>query len=158
LEEGEGSVIVFCDIDGTVADNKHRVHHIERPTKEERDWDSFYDPARVMQDACIAAAVLPIKDLAGRRGIRFYFLTGRPERLRQVTQDWLLKYFDLREEILMRGDTDWRKAETYKEDSIRWASTPNEEMLFIDDDERNFKMYSKWGICLKAPECWSVFR
>lgn len=154
-------MIVFCDIDGTVADNTHRTHLIEGP-KETRDWDAFYSPALVMQDTPITAAVLPLKELTQRLGIRFFFLTGRPERIRGTTQDWLLKYFDLREEILMRGDRDWRTSSVYKEDSIRSVAAPAkgfpEEYLFLDDDERNFKMYSKWGISLKAPECWSVFR
>lgn len=150
-------MIVFCDIDGTVADNSHRTHFIGKP-KGENDWDAFYNPALVMQDPPILVARGPLTDLTLRLGVRFYFLTGRPERLRQTTEEWLAKHFDVHEKVLMRGDNDWRKANVYKEDSIKSVTTHTEERLFIDDDERNFEMYSRWGIYLKAPECWSVFR
>lgn len=151
-------MIVFCDIDGTIADNTHRKHFIEC-LREEQDWDEFYNPYRVSQDTPIAVGIGLARFFSKAKG--FYFLTGRPERLRQTTTDWLGKHFDLAgSPLLMRGDRDWSKATSYKEKQIieMMQRHPGEPAIFIDDDDRNTPIYNRHGIFLKAPECWSVIR
>lgn len=151
-------MIVFCDIDGTIADNSHRKHFIECP-REEQEWEEFYNPERVAQDKPIAVGVGLNRFFS--RAKAFYFLTGRPERLRATTVEWLGKTFDMAKvPLLMRGDRDWSKASTYKEKQIIETMFRHfgEPVFFIDDDTRNDPVYSHYGIFLKAPECWSCIR
>ncbi len=73
------------DIDGTVADCSHRLHHIQ---KEPRDWDAFYG-------ACAGDA--PIKYLLriADRLAHFepvIFVSGRREECRDATEAWLQQY------------------------------------------------------------------
>jgi hypothetical protein len=35
---------------------------------------------------------------------------------------------------------------------------PESSFVFFDDDEELLLRYSKYGLALKAPECWSVIR
>ena len=153
-------MIIFCDIDGTVADNSHRQGFLQGTKK---DWDSFYNPDLVTLDKPIEAAVLDIKKLLHHPRVEsFHFLTGRPERLRHATEQWVFKHLGFMPNInglLMRPDNDFQKADAYKEKSIRKvAGVGYDDILFIDDDERNTEMYRRWGVFLKAPECWGVLR
>lgn len=74
------------DIDGTVADNRHRLHHITGPGK--KNWDAFFDPEAMAQDKPFE----PIWELMASlvlTGNRLTFITSRVERLRVPTYDWL---------------------------------------------------------------------
>lgn len=54
--------IVIFDIDGTLANAEHRVHHLQ---KEPKDWDAFF--AGCTQDTPIE----PVMEL-----VRLFFVTG----------------------------------------------------------------------------------
>lgn len=166
-------MIILCDLDGTVADNSHRQGFIQSTKK---DWDSFYRPELILQDKPIEKAKAWVPNLISRVGPEnFIFLTGRPERTRQATEQWLsqnigiavrrLGYATLAPysnkhlpQLVMRKDGDHRAAHVYKEELCEFLRTNSTTLLFLDDDERNTMMYSRYGIFLKAPECWEVFR
>lgn len=72
----------MIDIDGVVADVRHRLHHLDRRPK---DWDGFFaaagaDPVHP-EGLAVVARLAEDHDLV--------FVSGRPERLRTVTQRWL---------------------------------------------------------------------
>lgn len=75
----------FFDIDGTLADPSHRLHHIQKRPK---DWDSFFAavaddiPIEHMRDLCRFLQLTIV-------GTKVVFLSGRPERTRFDTQRWL---------------------------------------------------------------------
>lgn len=157
-------MILLVDIDGTIADNSHREGFLQGSKK---DWDSFYNPELMAKDEPIAVAMEVVPRLITREGIHFLFLTGRPERTREVTVAWLAKHIGCvatppssvdGPHLLMRPDGDHRRADVYKEEWVTFLKKWNKPLVFIDDDERNTEMYRKHGIYLKAPECWSVFR
>jgi hypothetical protein len=162
-------MVIFCDIDGTVADNAHREGFLQGGKK---DWDAFYDPARILQDRPMWGALRVLTHILATPHFfsTFIFLTGRPERTREVTNAWFRQHFGIqtrtletfgaavahRPFLIMRGDTDRRRAYVYKEDAI--TKIVDRPKLFIDDDLRNQAMYSRHGIFLKAPECWEVLK
>jgi hypothetical protein len=87
--------IVF-DVDGTLANAKHRLHHIiedpnviyEQPFK--KDWDQFLSDELVAKDTPIEQMFyLLMTMLEAPQDYRVIFITGRPEAQRQVTYDWL---------------------------------------------------------------------
>lgn len=151
-------MIVFCDLDGTVADNSHRKGFIEGGKK---DWNAFYNTDLIARDYPISASIRVLSRMMAQPGLLIYFLTGRPEKTRQVTMEWLRAYLSNENvhtfpALLMRPDGDYRKAHIYKEEHIQKvrAVFPTKPMVFIDDDVRNIEMYKCHGIMLLAPDCW----
>lgn len=148
-------MIVFCDLDGTVADNSHRIGFIQST---EKDWNAFYSSEFIAKDKPIPAAIKGLKRLMDQSGLILYFLTGRPERTRVATIGWLRLNVPWGEQVplLMRPDGDFRKADVYKEEHIQKIHQlyPSKVKVFIDDDLRNTEMYKRLGLMMKAPECW----
>lgn len=73
--------IVF-DIDGVLADNRHRFKLIEQPKK---DWDMYYD--LMGADPVIEPMAEILDKLAMEHNI--FLCTGRPSKYRQRTKSWL---------------------------------------------------------------------
>ena len=75
--------IVICDLDGTLADIRHRKHFVEQTPK---DWKNFF--------AGIAADDLRM-DVMDRvmahenAGREVFLVSGRPDDTREVTEAWL---------------------------------------------------------------------
>ena len=88
-------MVAVVDIDGVVADVRHRLHHVAgRP----KDWRSFF--AAAADDGLLAEGEHTVRALAEVYDV--VYLSGRPERLRRVTQDWFARH-DLPEgELLLR--------------------------------------------------------
>ena len=74
--------LAIIDIDGVVADVRHRLHHVESRPK---DWDAFY--AAAADDPAHAEGLAVVTRLAADHEV--VFVTGRPAWLRAVTQTWL---------------------------------------------------------------------
>lgn len=67
------------DIDGTLADCSHRLHHIQ---KEPKDWDAFFDACG--DDAPMPHVIAVAKALR-TVGWPIIFVSGRSDRVRQQT-------------------------------------------------------------------------
>ena len=151
-------MIIFCDLDGTVADCSHRLGFIQPPVGSKKDWVSFLDPEFIKKDTPIPAAVRCVRKLLSQPNVLVYFLTGRPEKTRQVTEEWLCTHISPENgsPLLMRGDADYRPAEFYKQEHILkiQALFPNHPAVFIDDEARNIQMFQNYGLVLRAPGCW----
>lgn len=73
------------DIDGTLADNGHRLHFIRQNPP---DWDRFFDIDTVYRDKPIRHVVRLARSLH-KAGETLVFASGRPERLKYITAKWL---------------------------------------------------------------------
>lgn len=78
------------DIDGTLADSRHRDHL--RPRDPAGDWSRFKNPALVAQDRPIALSWSILRSLA--ESMPIHFVSGRHEAQRGVTADWLRQHGD----------------------------------------------------------------
>ena len=74
------------DIDGVLADVRHRLHHVERRPK---DWPGFF--AAMDDDDPLEVGVALARDLAAE-GNDLVYLTGRNEAHRAVTEGWLRRH------------------------------------------------------------------
>jgi len=74
--------LAIVDIDGVVADVRHRLHFVERRPK---DWDGFF--AAAGDDPSHPEGLAVVARLAVDHDV--VFLTGRPASIRAVTQRWL---------------------------------------------------------------------
>ena len=125
--EERPSAAVF-DIDGVLADVRHRLHHV---TARPKDWDAFFGAAPddpPLREGLDAAAT------AARAGLVIVYLTGRPERCRRATRTWLADQGLPDGELFMRDDADRRPARMMKVATLRRLSRRLRIEAFVDDD------------------------
>jgi hypothetical protein len=120
------SLAVF-DIDGVVADVRHRLHHLDG----RRSWPGFFDEAHA--DTLLPEGAALVADLAKEHEI--VWLTGRPAWLRITTADWLAAHALPGDELYLRPYGDYRPAPRYKLDVLRRLSPRGIAAVIDDDDE-----------------------
>lgn len=118
--------IAVFDIDGVVADVRHRVHYLEGRSK---NWPAFFRGAHA--DGLLPEGKALVDDLALKHDI--VWLTGRPDWLRRTTVDWLVANELPADELYMRTEYDFRPASQLKLDVLRRLQ-PREVAAFVDDD------------------------
>jgi phosphoglycolate phosphatase-like HAD superfamily hydrolase len=116
------------DLDNTLADTAHRQRFLETRPK---DWDAFFDAAP--QDPPLSPGVALCLEAARQCEIRY--LTGRPERCRQDSLDWLAAHGLPEGRLHMRRDDDRRPARFAKLEVLRRISRNREVRMLVDDDE-----------------------
>jgi uncharacterized HAD superfamily protein len=119
--------IVVIDIDGVLADVRHRLHYLSSQPK---DWASFFATAR--DDAPLEAGI-KLAALAANDH-RIVYLTGRPERIRRDTAQWLRANRLPAGDLLMRRDVDRRPARVMKVEKLRELARQHSIALVVDDD------------------------
>ena len=90
------------DLDGTLADDSHRWHHVEQAN----DWDAYY--AACPQDKPIEHVFAIARSLQAS-GFRIAIVTGRSESIRHETEAWLLVHGLMYDELIMRKKGDRRR-------------------------------------------------
>lgn len=119
--------LAVIDIDGVVADVRHRLHHLDHRPK---NWPAFF--AGAADDPPIPEGVARVTALAADHEV--VYLTGRPERLRRVTEEWLERNGIGGHTLLMRGNRDFRPARRTKADEILRLAKRAPVALVLDDD------------------------
>lgn len=130
----------------------------------QESWDTFLRPDLMALDTPVEKGVTALKRFR-QHDVEFHFITGRNEGLREVTEEWLTKHVDWkreREELIMRSFAEGNtRASTYKENALKRLIEKRNlhdcSFIFFEDDPWVFKMYSKYGICVKCPEAWDYF-
>jgi phosphoglycolate phosphatase-like HAD superfamily hydrolase len=135
---------VIFDIDGTLADCSRRVHHL---MKKPKDWDAFF--AEMESDP----PNLPVVELCRamhQRGHRIVLCTGRYEKHRLVTNQWLERNGVPYHEIRMRRNDDKRSDVEVKKEMVGPAEV--QDILFVvEDRSRNVEMWRAQGlVCLQC--------
>jgi hypothetical protein len=119
--------LAVVDIDGVVADVRHRLHFIQGSP---RQWDRFFTAAA--DDPPLPDGVELVRALATDHDV--LWLTGRPERNRRLTTAWLAAQGLPTEPLLMRPNRDFRPARVTKRDELRRLRRDRQITVVIDDD------------------------
>jgi hypothetical protein len=122
-----GPTVAVLDIDGVLADVRHRLHHLARRPK---DWDAFF--AAASGDPALPEGFAVARTLAEQH--RVVYLSGRPERLRQVTSHWLADHDAPPGRLLLRRDGDHRPARQVKLAALRRLGRSATVAVVVDDD------------------------
>jgi hypothetical protein len=133
--------LAVIDIDGVVADVRHRLHLIQGKP---RRWDEFF--AAAADDPPLPDGVALVRELAAEHDI--VWLTGRPERNRKLTSAWLAAQGLPTEPLLMRPNRDFRPARLTKLEQLRTLRAEREVALVVDDDPEVVAMVSEDGFAV----------
>ncbi|UNM12721.1 hypothetical protein J4032_15395 [Streptomyces formicae] len=120
--------LAVFDLDGTLAETGHRQHYLERRP---RDWDGFF--AAAPDDTPLADGIRLVVE--ARQECEVVYLTGRPERCRAATVEWLDRHGLPAGRIWMRRNDDRRPARTTKLETLRRLARSREIRMLVDDDE-----------------------
>jgi len=122
-----GAALVVLDIDGVLADVRHRLHYLAARPK---DWDGFFAAAKEDQVLAVGA------EFATRAAAthEIVYLTGRPERLRAATQAWLDQQLLPTGRLVMRPEGDRRPSAVIKLHELRRLRREATVELLVDDD------------------------
>jgi hypothetical protein len=118
-------MLAVFDIDGVVADVRHRLHHLDPP----RSWRGFFGAAHA--DPLLAPGARLVAEMGADHEI--VWLTGRPEWLREVTKQWLAAHGLPDGELHLRPLHDHRPARLFKLAALR-SLAPRGIAAFVDDD------------------------
>jgi hypothetical protein len=129
--------IAVFDIDGVVADVRHRLRHLDA----QKSWRRFFGAAAA--DGLLAEGADLVAEQANDHDI--VWLTGRPEWLRAVTTQWLATHDLPAGELFLRPDGDYRPAALYKL-GILHQLAPRDIALFVDDDSEVIAAADSAGI------------
>ena len=138
---------VIFDIDGTIADNSHRQHHLQKHPK---DWEAFN--AAMVDDVPHLAMAQLLAILHNHFPI--ILCTGRQDCDREVTMDWLEKYGIPYTELHMRTTNDFRSDNVVKLELLHTILACGWRPLFVVDDRKSVvDMWRKAGlVCLQCAE------
>ncbi|MFP5022990.1 phosphatase domain-containing protein [Pseudonocardia phyllosphaerae] len=128
--------LAVFDIDGVLADVSHRLHYLDV-----HRWERFFS----------AAHADPLLDEGAERlseALENYdvvYLTGRPERNRELTETWLAEFGLPTGPLYMRPDDDHRPARYVKREVLRELARERDIALVLDDDPAVVRMLTEDG-------------
>ena len=148
--------VIICDIDGTIADVRHRLHYIQNPDgtkKKKPDWDAFHAACvddKPFMDVMHVVHTLYLTDR------ELYFLSGRNDVVRAQTKEWLWYYgFYEYTDLIMRKAGDRRPDTEVKLEMIRQLGlTPDDVLCIFDDRQCVVDMWRENGYRVMQVAAW----
>lgn len=116
------------DLDGVLADVRHRLHHLESSPK---NWAGFF--AGIPDDPVLPEGRAVVERLAGDHEL--VYLTGRPEATRSDTEAWLDRHDLPRARLIMRRARDRRPARVTKPALLRDLVADGRRVAVVVDDD-----------------------
>jgi phosphoglycolate phosphatase-like HAD superfamily hydrolase len=130
--------LAVFDIDGVLADVRHRLRFVERKPK---DWDAFFDAA--VDDPPLAPGVELARESA--QECEVVYVTGRPDRCRADTLAWFERHGLPQGQLSMRRRRDFRPARVAKLELLQRLAADREVAVVVDDDLQVCEAYEKAG-------------
>lgn len=131
--------VYIFDLDGTLADIRHRLHFIEGKKK---DWDAFYDAC--VHDIPISNTIHVLNQLCLQEEV--IICSGRSERVREQTEEWLAEYGVYYDKLLMRPIGDTRPDAELKLEWLNSGELGNSILGVFEDRDRMVKMWREQGL------------
>lgn len=119
---------IICDLDGTLANIEHRLHHVKGPTK---DWDAFFEG---ISDDTVVGPIADILDMYAFDETTVLLCSGRPEQCREKTVEWLSRNDVEYTKLYMRPDDDRRPDHIVKSQILDGIIADGYEPIFVLDD------------------------
>lgn len=131
----------ICDLDGTLCGTAHRKHWV---TTEPKNWNAFF--GGIPNDSPIEAVMRAVEAISDMYPI--FLVSGRPEKYRAETVDWLERYsLDMYDALHMRKDGDNRPDDIVKSEIADQIIAQGYNILGVFDDRpRVISMWRARGI------------
>lgn len=123
----EERMLAVVDIDGVLADVRHRLPHVRSRPK---DWRSFF--AAAPRDPVLEQGRETVVRLA--EGYEIVYLSGRPEGCRGDTERWLEEHGLPTGRVLLRPHGDHRPARLLKVATLDDLARERRVAVLVDDD------------------------
>ena len=137
--DSESSLVIF-DLDGTLANVKHRLNLLAPPSP---DYSSF--DAACIFDEPIASTVAIAKAFHSS-GFQIWILTGRSQNYESQTRGWLHKYQIPYDKLLMRPNGDRQPDYKLKKDwALKYALTKR-AICALEDRDQVIQMWQELGV------------
>lgn len=144
---------IVCDLDGTLCDEGHRSQFANAGQWEEYHslcpYDKlFEDVAEVLKRLVYCANDTP--------SLGLLIVTGRTEKYRELTRQWLTRAQVLPDELLMRPDGSFEKANVLKLQQLEAFFGGKEAalaqvLLVLEDSDKVVQAWRDYGL-----PCWQV--
>ncbi len=128
--------VVIVDMDGTLADVSHRLHHLNGPKK---NWKKFF--ALMNEDPPSQVVVDWVRNLPPDYDV--VIVTGRPETYRAETEAWLDRHRISYSDIIMRRSGDHRPDYVVKKELLEKVG--RDRVAFVIDDRAS--VCQMWRAC-----------
>ena len=134
------------DIDGTIANTDHRVHHLHSSPK---DWNSWH--AKSQEDTPYWE-IVDLIDMAMEKDIKIVLCTGRDEKCRPETEKWFAEHAIHYDILMMRPRGDRRDDTVVKYEMLEQLRDMGyNPVLVFDDRNRVVDMWRAAGLrCLQV--------
>ena len=119
--------LAVVDIDGVLADVRHRLRFLERRPK---DWGGFFRAAP--EDPLLETGRDTVLRLA--EVCEVVYLSGRPEHCRADTEAWFARHGLPAGQLLLRRGGDFRPAKEVKVEVLRRLAQRAPVTVLVDDD------------------------
>lgn len=137
----------LIDIDGTIANGDHRLHHIQ---KEPKAWDDYFlacsgdAPITHMRDVVTGLSEL----------FQVVYVSGRSDLVREQTVEWLNRYGFPCDALYMRRQGDHKNDDKLKIELLAQVRADGfEPVMAFDDRNRVVKAWRDAGIpCAQVAE------
>lgn len=140
---------VIFDIDNTLSLSNKRFELATKPNGK-IDWDIAHTPEYVLQDL----PNLPVVDLAikyKKEGAKIIIITGRPDTIKNVTEEWLKQWGVTYDELYMRTKQDFYVKAPILKRKIYETYITDDIFCAYDDDQDIIDMWIDLGIpCCKV--------
>jgi predicted kinase len=145
LIKQEKDIAIF-DMDGTLADCSHRVHHVKNIASDPNwkpNWNKFFDG--VFEDAVrhnVVTRLFEHIDLDHE----IVICSGRPERTRKATEAWLKHWSIPYDRLIMRQDGDNQDDVTLKQGFLDKFMDKSKVVYIADDRPKVVRMWKANGL------------
>lgn len=129
--------IVIFDLDGTLADIHHRLHHIE---KEPQDWASFF--AACDKDRLIESVAAFFFLVRRNPSYEVWIVTGRSDEVIEQTRYWLLNHHLNPDKLIMRPAGNYEADDVLKVSWVTEGIIPKDRVLAVFEDRS--KVVNAW--------------
>lgn len=141
---------LIFDLDGTLCNLDHRLHHIKQ---EKPDWEAFGKASG--EDTPHEWCVILAKTMRAAH-YQILFVTGREEIFKPQTEWWLKTHLEwlpvIDYKLFMRPEKDYIPDEQLKERIYKSLIEPEFDVLFVVDDRD--KVCKKWReLGLRTLQC-----
>lgn len=147
------TTVIICDLDGTLCNIDHRLHHVQGEKKKRR-WDLFNK--EIPNDSLNTWCADLIEKMSVRTinsiSIRTVLCSGRVDSTRNDTEEWLFEHAISYDNLFMRHRKDFRQDSVIKEIILDFEILPRYNVLFaIDDRQQVVDMWRRRGlVCLQC--------